>query len=222
MSNGPRPVPDDFIALAPTMGVKACMRQWGVGRITLARWAKEAGVIFAADVAKIRPAPEGFVEAYGSMPIRAMKKAFKCDERTIYRWADEMGLPSVRRARERPVPDDFVTRCTSYSQNGLCSFYNASDTTVKRWLKESGAKARPSTSGYFNGLKAMPPAAADMGLPARAAAFLARERACFPEKTAHDRKTGAWWWGNMRFATADEMVERAVRKGFRVGGEMVG
>lgn len=233
-----RPVPADFAQVAPTMGVKALQTHYVTGCETLKRWIRESGI---NALPARRPCPPDIAERAATMTRRRMMKHYSVNARTMARWLIEAKVVTfVKRAtRGFPVPADFAERVAAMTAADLARHYAVHNRTVARWLRITGLvavkyvqprRAAPiRVAGYrrMTGVEKRSYAAVnalrrDDSLEGRAADHLRRFAAVYrcTERggVVDDRKALTHWRYGQVVLDGDELVERAMRRGWAPDG----
>jgi hypothetical protein len=107
-----RPLPDDFLAVAPTITVNAACARWSATHETVKRWLKDAGIA-RFEVSQCQM-PADF-PAVASEPSRELAERFGVAITTIHNWRAKLGVPHPPmrrqpRAQAEPVVRKFTPR----------------------------------------------------------------------------------------------------------------
>lgn len=122
----PRPVPDDFTTIAPTMAISKLVDRYQTGQNVVRRWIAETGVQPAKRPKSIPPmrpkipAPADFCEVAPTMMVAEMVRHYGRYERVIKRWLKEAGISAKPREPRTPPRKIRVTggmRLTVPGQN---------------------------------------------------------------------------------------------------------
>ena len=167
-----------------------------------------------------RPMPEDY-RIWAAVECDAqIRRRYEAGNSTAARWRKQSGIPRPHQHRTpvnyRPVPDTFAQMAATMPRSMLAIHFNCGVTTVQRWANETGVvlrKGRPAGKRGFNVVTIDTRTDSEAS---RAQSFLQRfypvwrcdELGRFDPKGTHFRCDGIT-------RTQDEMIERAVRKGWQ-------
>ena len=98
-----RPIPDDFVALAPTLSKQAALKHWSVAFATLQRWEQETGSMCQRYLRPMRQPPENWAGLCAEHTTAELIRILKMDRKVINRIASETGIsPKPYKAPTRP------------------------------------------------------------------------------------------------------------------------
>jgi hypothetical protein len=183
---------------------------------------------------KIRPMPADFAAVAPTKTFLQLRLHYRAGAGVISRWLSEAGVEClrVRPSWELvPPPADFAEIAPTMTRSELTRHYDASQRAVRRWLKTTGiepAKRSSAVTGYRKAPVAQKRnwirrdlvisqnhVTRDDSLEGRAADHL---RAFAPVYRCDERGRFAgggpsWRYGSV-VITGEELVERAIRRGF--------
>jgi hypothetical protein len=198
-----RPMPEDFMELAPTLHLSEALRHWSVGERALRRWYAEAGIVPAAydHTHKRRrlgaPPPDDFRDVAPTLYIRELMHHYRRGEKVIIRWLKESGV------RSRPV--DRVAQARAARANKP-----SKPQTFER--QQPPPRARRIV---YTGPKPKPLPERDWSLHGQAADHLRRIAPVYRcwATGAFNLKGDHYRFGNV-ILTPDELLQRAKAKGW--------
>lgn len=97
MAKPRRPIPDDFVSVAPTLCVIEAVDRWSVSPATLYSWEARTGVrCERRDNARgnARRIPADFAAVAGTMPDVVVAKLYGVAPQTVCRWRQASGITS--------------------------------------------------------------------------------------------------------------------------------
>ena len=99
----PRPLPADFLEIAPTLSYAAAEKRWKAGAIQIRTWYRDAG-IGPARATRWKPIPEGFAEIAPTMRLYDLARRYEVQPETVRRWCYRLQIEPMRR---RPKSEPF-------------------------------------------------------------------------------------------------------------------
>lgn len=209
--------------------------RYTAGDGAIVRWVREAaarGVVrknAPSGAAVARPVPDDFIERLQE-PMMTLRADYKASAATVRRWIKECGAARTRLpggAVAAPIPADFAEVQKGKTHAQLIEHYAASRSVVKRWFAEAGIKREPfrqpvphrpllpissSPRGQIKPTRVF----VDTSLAGQAADYLRRYGPvvrCDAQGSFNER--GTHWRRGPSILTAAEVIERAVRNGWR-------
>lgn len=227
-----RPMPSDFRELAGGMTHTVARKHWRTSTLCVLRWYREAGIEPREPLKGVtRSAPKDF-HVWAPVETSAqLCKRYRSSDLTVARWRRETGIAAPKYShvaagkppngnKPRVIPDGFAKAAQTMTRSQLAKHFGAGETTIKRWAKEAGVKLptgrpRAASKNGWGHSKVVVIDTRDNSLASRAQSFLQRfypvwrcnEDGTFNPAGSHYRCDGIT-------RTADEMIERARRKGF--------
>lgn len=226
MSSPFRPMPDDFLTLAPGKSHNWLRAHYTTGDKCVTRWLKEAGIAVAEGRSSPKnklPVPADFAAWAPKETSAELCLRYSVADGTVARWRREAGIPTPYMTGERrlkPIPADFADKVRELGRNQAMHHYGVSGDLMGRWLRESGlAVSRRAPIRFKRAAEKRLAVVCDNrdgSEASRAQSWLQRfypvwrcdELGRFDPKGSHFRCDGIT-------RTQDEMIERAVRKGWQ-------
>ncbi|KQM37963.1 transcriptional regulator [Sphingomonas sp. Leaf10] len=116
---------------------------------------------------------------------------------------------------QHPAPDWFRREASTMTRAEACQRAGVSQSTIDRWMREAGVRCNVLRGFSYRRQNAVPVRMADMSLAGRAADFL---RPRWPnhrcDEDGQQNFNGRYWRFGTAILTADEVIERAKRRGF--------
>lgn len=223
----PRPIPEDFAALAPTMFEDDLRRHYAVGSVALRRWINDAGIKTLGS--QPAPIPEGFAEAAKTCSRAKLGEMFGLGRKGVASLLERLGIEAATYTTPAtPIPDDFTDVAQTLRVMELVDHYGVTKSVVTRWLKVSGisaAKHKPQPKPQPKRQVQPPPRGMRLQQhktrpsffptrnysPTEAAADVLRSRVPVYRCDAIGRyqQSGDWWRVGNAVVDSDELIARA-------------
>ena len=220
-----RPMPPDFLEVAPTLSQLGLRQHYKTGVDTVIRWLREAQVQSLGVKRRKRfEVPSDFATYAPLMSNGALGFRYGVSDHTAARWRDECGIaPYIEAARKgvilKRLPDDFADVARTMSRKRLRMHYGVGSEIIRRWCFEAGVNPPKPTQRFYRRQVERGTVVAidtrDGSEASRAQSWLQRYYPvwrCTPEGTFDPKGSHYRCDGIVR--TQAEMIERAKRKGF--------
>lgn len=220
-----RNMPADFAEISVGKSLNQIISHYGCGASTAVRWRRElSGEIVAPPALELRPMPADFPQHAGKS-AREIMAIYQCGHRKVSAWRKELGMDLSNSAI--PLPADFLTVAPTMTWRELADHYGYSEFVIRRFVKLTGAKTRarirdqrrtyPGASSMMGRAKPAPLVQhIDMSRAGRAADFLRQFGPVIRCKaTGGFDPKGDHWRRGSTILSADEVIARAVRNGWR-------
>lgn len=167
----------------------------------------------------LRPMPADFAERAATASNTQLRAHYKVRWAEIHRWREESGVPSPR--RQTVYPDGFEAAARVADDEALASRYSVSRTTVGRWRRSLKLPVVHRVTVRPHGPHVKTIAVARVAKADSRAAMAAEHlRHLGPvfrcdDAGRADPKGQFWNRGGRTVLTDDELIERAVRNGWR-------
>lgn len=161
--------------------------------------------------------PEGFAEKAATHTNSELQEMFSVGRKSVLRLRRIVGVPSppVDRSHPRKMPEGFAGRAKTMTRSQLCAYYSCSYKTLARLIRE--ADVEPMSYNRARPRKMMPidTVKPSLSYAGEAAEYLKRWGAVTRcnEAGRFDPK-GSMWRRGSAILTDDEVIERAVAKGW--------
>lgn len=189
-----------------------------------------------------RPAPADFVRQAARLTTNQMCALYRAGSPIIKRWAAETGATPQQDPRgKQPTPADIAERAKEMPLTRLARHYGFTDRMMRRMLDQAGVecirydqrtpknrKPRASRPAAFRSTEGptlcttlrrdtTPEGRAADHLRHYAPVYRCTERGGVPENARPDDPRLTHWRYGQAVLTADELIERAARRGFDAG-----
>ncbi|MDO7841103.1 hypothetical protein [Sphingomonas immobilis] len=214
------PLPEDFAAHASSMTFVQLREHYGRGSGTISRWIRESKV----SRSRTRSRPSDFAELAQTMTSAELRLHYRTSKASISQWRRECAIVTPRERhisagtfKPTPVPENFRQVAPTLSVHAAKIFFEVGDTVLRRWEAEAGVRLRRQLPG-----RPRQPGTVindtirDMSRAGQAADFLRRfgpVARC--DATGRYLADGFYWRRGSTVLSADEVIERAERNGWR-------
>lgn len=241
-----RPVPDDYAVIAPSVTRHQARVHWNTSYEIVDRWAKETGTVYRAVEATLQP-PENWAALVADKTPNQVREALDISHTTYRRFARQTGIRAGRAGSSRnhsrldQPPPEFYTDARTMTLWALRHKYKMGEERAKKFLKLRGIapdkRKLPTSYASGGGQPFSSNLTATISTLDTAARYLQRffVPVCRLSPLRRENSEKVWACGRLELTDA-ELLEKArakgwnadgwkmlaERKGFRVGGEMVG
>jgi len=171
-----------------------------------------------------KPCPPDFAQRANAASSKALREYYNASGEMIAAWRRETNTPppssSSRRSvgfKQRPLPEDFAERAPGMTMNEARHCWRTDTNVLMRWAFQAGIRFRP-TRKVINRANLDPvdrDSARDMSRAGQAAHYLRKFSRVFRcDSVGNPLPDGAYWMRGRAVLTDDELIERAIYKGW--------
>lgn len=173
--------------------------------------------------ARTLPIPKDFAEYMATHSQESAAEHYSMSISTVQRMCKDIGFRrqpgaltgSTVRRHSRPLPEWFMSEASTMTRDEIAARAKVTRKVVDRWVGETGVKCKVAQRFNFKKQNTVPERKADMSLAGRSADFL---RPRWPNYRCNEdgqqNFNGKYWRFGTAVLTADEVIERAKRRGF--------